>query len=243
MTNKIRIEAASGGDAGLTRNDIKKIVAAEAASGIDTVKLIGDDPLENHEIVKIVKDIAAIDGISEVSLTTNGRLLGDKAKALKEAGLARVNINLDTLQHYKYVGGSLDDVISGINAATDAGLKPVRLNVKLQKDYNDDEVLDFVQLTFQHDYEIRFIEMTEEEEEASRYSFISCEEIKNKLQALRPAAVGEDGQLTDNAESGNMDVYKYPGARGKICFIAKRREDFERRSKAVIVKKDGTVIK
>lgn len=243
MANKIRIEIASGSDAVLKRQDIKEIVKNAVGDGIDTVKLIGKDPLEHHDIINIVKDIAAIEGVAEVSMTTNGRLLGEKAKTLKEAGLARVNINLDTLQHYKYVGGSLEDVIAGINAATDAGLKPVRLNVTLQKEYNDDEVLDFVQLTFQHDYEVRFIEMSDEEEAASRYAFVACEDIKKKLPVLRSAVAAADGEPAENPRVGNMDVYKYPGARGKICFISKRAEDFEERSKAVIVKVDGTVIK
>lgn len=241
QNSKMRIElAASKKDAALKRADIKKIVKAAAAVGIDTIKLVGDDPLENSDITKIVKDIKGIEGIKEVSLTTNGRLLEGKATELKEAGLSRVNINIDTLQHYRYVGGDLNDVVNGINAATNASLKPVRFNVSVQKGYNDDEIIDFVQLTFQHGYEIRFIEMSEEEEKASSYDFISCEDMKKKLPALRSAVLGEDKMPLEKPSVGTADIYKYPGAIGKICFIEKRADDFMSRCAAVTVKKDGT---
>lgn len=234
---KMRIEIPSGeNEKGLGRKEIKELVENAAKDGIDTVKIIGTEPIENPEIVKIIKDIARIEGIKDISIATKGKVLEPKAQQLKEAGLSRVTFNLDTLLPIRYVGGDINDVVKGINAATDNGLKPVKINVLLQKGYNDDEIMDYVQLTFQHEYEIRFIEMTEEEEAASKYDFMSCEEVKAKLPALRPAVLDKDGNLSEDPRCGIADVYKYPGARGKICFIAKRAEDFEERTAAVFVK-------
>ena len=166
FNKKIRIELSEQkGGVALSPAQIKNAVEAAAKAGAGIVKLVGQDPVRYSGLKALVKDIKRTEGIFEVSLTTDGHGLGDAAKGLAAAGLDRVNINVDTLKYSKYTGGGeLDDIVTAINAATDAGLKPVKLNILLKKDYSEDEIMDFVQLTLQHQYEIRFIEMTEEEE-------------------------------------------------------------------------------
>ena len=208
-----------GHDHILTLEEIERIAAAAASLGVSKFRLTGGEPLVRKGVAGLVKNLAALPGVSELAMTTNGSLLADRAQELKAAGLSRVNISLDTLRPDRFQeitrGGSLDDVIGGINAATDAGLKPVKLNVVIMKGFNDDEILDFVQLTFQHEYEIRFIELMPIGQAAGEngYPYLSCEEIKAKLPALRPIAAAAD------EEGGVAERFKYPGARGTLGFI------------------------
>ncbi len=238
--NKMRIELSSQkSEMALNKGQMKEVCEAAAKLGVHTLKLVGKDPLSYSGLAGLVRELKKINNIWEVSLTTDGFGLAEQAKKLAVSGLDRVNINIDTFKYMKYGKGNLDDVVAGINAATDAGLKPVKLNVVMKKEYNDDELMDFVQLTFQHQYEIRFIEMTEEEEACSCYKAMLCAEIKEKLPVLRPAIVDDEKNILDDPRDGTADVYKYPGARGKICFIAKRAEDFASRCAGLYLTKDG----
>ncbi len=243
-TKKIRIELKENkADMAIGAAEIKNAVAAVAAANVGAVKFVGSDPVRFGGLSKLVKEVKSIEGINEVSLTTDGHGLAEKAKELADAGLDRVNINLDTLKYAKYEGDDLDDIVTAINASTDAGLKPVRLNIVLKKGYSEDEIMDFVQLTLQHQYEIRFIEMTEQEEAESGYEALLCADVKKRLPALRPAVMGEDGKAADDPREGTADVYKYPGALGKICFIEKRAADFADRCAAFYLSADGILKK
>lgn len=195
--------------------EIERIVSAAASLGITKYRLTGGEPLVRKGIVGLVKKLSEIQGVEEIGMTTNGLLLAQYAEDLKKAGLNRVNISIDSLRHTRYKnitrGGDLDQVTAGINAAVKAGLTPVKLNVVAMRGFNDDEIMDFVQLTYQHDYEIRFIELMPigTALKDCEYGYISCEELKEKMPALRPV---------DNG-SGVAELFKYPGAKGKIGFI------------------------
>lgn len=173
-----------------------------AALGYNMIDITGEEPIERFNIIKEVEQIKSIEGIEQVMLTTNGQLLKLTAGELKEAGLDKVAVKVDTFRYARFKKNleddTLENVVEGINKATDAGLKPVRIIMRVEKDFNDDEIMDFVQLTFQHDYEILFI---------GSESFPS-EEIRNKLPGFREAASQEQDVITG----------KYPGAVGKICF-------------------------
>lgn len=201
-----------------SREELLETVRKAVGDGISRFKIAGGEPILREDIVELVSDIKAIEGVEEISMTTNGTLLGWKAEALAAAGLDRVNINVDTLRYMRFDensdGGNLEDIVSGINAATDNGLKPVKLNVKVMKGFNDDEVLDFLQLTFQHEYEVRFVELSEEEEKRCGFEYVPTEELMKKMPALRPVQ-NEDGTNL----FGRAYMYKYPGGRGKIGFI------------------------
>ena len=173
-----------------------------AALGYNMIDITGEEPIERFNIIKEVEQIKSIEGIEQVMLTTNGQLLKLTAGELKEAGLDKVAVKVDTFRYARFKKNleddTLENVVEGINKATDAGLKPVRIIMRVEKDFNDDEIMDFVQLTFQHDYEILFI---------GSESF-PAEEIRNKLPGFRKAASQEQDVITG----------KYPGAVGKICF-------------------------
>ncbi len=200
----------------LTYEEIVRAAEAAAKLGVSKLRITGGEPLVRRDLASLVGQLSRIPGVEEVAMTTNGILLPQYGEALKKAGLRRVNISLDTLRHGRYReitrGGDLDQAITGINEAVRVGLTPVKLNVVMIKGFNDDEVLDFVQLTLQHDYEVRFIELMPlgraENRDADR--FLSGEEIKARLPQLIPLDKGE----------GVAQRYRYRGARGTIGFIS-----------------------
>lgn len=146
----------------LSYEDIIRVVEAGAELGISKIRVTGGEPLVRKGIVSLVERIAAVPGITDLAMTTNGILLGRYAEELKQAGLKRVNISLDTLKpdlyHQVTRCGDLDAVLNGIDAALKYKLEPVKLNVVLMKGINEGEVLDFIRLTIERPLHIRFIE-------------------------------------------------------------------------------------
>lgn len=211
-----------GHDRILTFENIERIVKAAAALGIKKYRLTGGEPLARKGIVHLVEGLAKIDGVEELAMTTNGTLLADQADALKKAGLQRVNISVDSLKHDKYEeitrGGDLDAAFAGVNAALKAGLTPLKLNVVAMAGFNDDEILDFVQLTVNHPIDIRFIELMPvgQTGKNSKYRYLSSEEIIGKLPGL----------ISLNKQEGVAEIYKYPEALGNIGFISPMSKQF-----------------
>jgi len=131
----------------MTVDEIVRIVRLAAGLGIFKVKLTGGEPLMRKDIVEIVKGIAAVPGLADVSMTTNGTVLAPLAKELHANGLKRVNISLPTLNgevYNKLTGGRLRDVLEGVEAAVEVGLYPVKLNMLILKGVNDDAVPEMV---------------------------------------------------------------------------------------------------
>ncbi|MGC8782819.1 MAG: GTP 3',8-cyclase MoaA [Armatimonadota bacterium] len=147
----------------LRYEEIVTIVKVAAELGVRKVRLTGGEPLVRKDIVQLVRMIAQTPGITEVSMTTNVFLLARHAHELKEAGLARINISLDTLNPERFVRiarrGCLQQVLEGIEAARQVGLSPIKLNMVVMRGFNDDEVPDFARLTLSHPYHVRFIEL------------------------------------------------------------------------------------
>lgn len=129
----------------LTYEEIVRIVRVMAPSGLRRVRLTGGEPLLRRDLVELVGALAAVPGIDEVSLTTNAFGLADRARALADAGLRRVNVSIDSLDDARFSaitrGGSLASVRSGIAAAHAAGLGPVKLNMVVMRGVNDDEIV------------------------------------------------------------------------------------------------------
>jgi cyclic pyranopterin phosphate synthase len=128
-------------------DEIVRIVRIAVGLGISKVKLTGGEPLMRKDVVEIVKGIAAIPGLSDLSMTTNGTMLASLAKELHANGLKRVNISLPTLNgevYNKLTGGRLGDVLEGVDAAVEVGLYPVKLNMLILKGVNDDAVPEMI---------------------------------------------------------------------------------------------------
>lgn len=176
----------------LTIPELLTLVEAAVTAGITEVRLTGGEPLVRPDVVEIVSGIAAMEGPQgrpEVSMTTNGLGLAKIAPALKEAGLTRVNVSLDTLHPERFHEitrrDRFDDVVAGMAAAHEAGLRPVKVNSVLQRGINDDEVVDLTRWAVERGYELRFIEQMPLDAQHSweRTEMITGQEILASLRA------------------------------------------------------------
>ncbi len=203
-------------------DEIALLTRLFAGLGFDKIRLTGGEPTVRNHIVDIVRTIAATEGIRMVSMTTNGVLLKKLAGPLGDAGLKRVNISIDTLDPDKFHRltrwGRLQDVWDGILAAEAAGLKPVKLNAVVVKGYNEADVSDLARLTFEHDWQIRFIEMMPFAgvTDMQTGNVITAAQIKTRIESeCGPLEISNGGKL-----DGEARVFHLPGARGDVGFIS-----------------------
>lgn len=147
----------------MTTDEIVTVAEIAAGFGISDVKLTGGEPLLRDDLVDIIRGLCAIQGIGEVSMTTCGISLSKRAKALKEAGLSRVNVNLPTLKRetYNRITGEdlLDEVIKGIESAIEAGLQPIKLNMVILSGINDNEVKEMIDFASRRGVILQIIEL------------------------------------------------------------------------------------
>jgi len=149
-------------DAVLSFEEMTRLVRAFAALGVTHVRLTGGEPLLRRDLVDLVARLAAVDGVEDLALSTNGFQLADQAAALRAAGLVRVNISVDTLRADRFRDvtrtGELGRVLAGIDAAVAQGFAPVKLNAVVLRDFNDDELADLVRFAGARGALLRFIE-------------------------------------------------------------------------------------
>ena len=205
----------------LTYEEIVRTIEVFARSGISKVRITGGEPLVRRGVVDLIKRIARIQGINDLSLTTNGVLLKEYAGALVEAGLHRINISLDTLRpdRFAYITrrDSFKEVWEGIEEALRHGLSPIKVNVVVIKGLNDDEIKDFARLSLTYPLHIRFIEFmpvgdgNEWHGEEAIPSTRIMEEIKG-IGELFPLAPYENG--------GPAKRYYLKEGKGEIGFIS-----------------------
>ena len=200
----------------LTEDEMILAVEAAADLGVTKLRITGGEPLVKRNIVSICRRAAAVPGIREVCLTTNGILLPELAKPLHEAGVHRLNLSLDTLNPEKYADitriGSLDDFWKGFHAAMDAGFDKIKLNAVLIGGFNDDEIVPLAELTRQYPVDMRFIEMMPmcEGAEFGADAYIPYTKVLDALPEVQP--VPKDG--------GVAKLYRLPGAKGNIGLIS-----------------------
>jgi GTP 3',8-cyclase len=148
----------------LSFEEIVRVTRVFAGLGVRKLRLTGGEPLLRHGIERLVEQLAGIDGIDDVAMTTNGSLLAKKARSLRDAGLTRVTVSLDSLDAQTFrtmsdVKIPISRVLEGITAAADAGLTPVKINTVVKRGLNDDKgILDLAAFGREHGYIVRFIE-------------------------------------------------------------------------------------
>lgn len=200
----------------LTEDEMITAVEAAASLGITKLRITGGEPLVKKNIVSICRRAAAVEGIREVCLTTNGVLLPQLAKPLKEAGVKRLNLSLDTLDPRKYAYitriGKLETFQAGLDAALDAGFEKIKINAVLIGGFNDDEIAQLAQLTKQYPVDMRFIEMMPmyDSGDFDAKAFIPYTKVLDCLPDAVP--VPQDG--------GVARLYRLPGALGNIGLIS-----------------------
>jgi cyclic pyranopterin phosphate synthase len=173
----------------MTVDEIVRIVRIAISLGISRVKLTGGEPLLRKEIVEIVRGINGLEGLTDLSMTTNGAYMKGLAKDLKKAGLNRVNVSLPTLDPNVYnnlMGGDLQDAIEGVKAAVEAGLHPVKLNMLVLKNVNDGEIEKLIQFAAQTGTILQLIELEPINLSKKYYMryHLSLDEIEQKLKKL-----------------------------------------------------------
>ena len=200
----------------LTEDELIQAVEAAAALGITKLRITGGEPLVKKNIVSICRRASRVPGIREVCLTTNGILLPELARPLKEAGVSRLNLSLDTLDPQKYAhitrNGSLDDFWKGFHAALDADFQKIKLNAVLIGGFNDDEILPLAGLTRKYPVDMRFIEMMPmcDSSGFGPEAYIPFTRVLEALPEAVPAA--KDG--------GVAKLFHLPGALGNIGLIS-----------------------
>ncbi len=204
----------------LSYEEIQRVVQIAASMGINKVRLTGGEPLLRADLGRLVRVISQIESIDDISLTTNGTLLSKYAAELKEAGLKRVNVSLDTMKEdrFKRITGSdgLKEVLNGIETAKKVGLNPVKINMVVLRDINDDETVNFARMSAGEGWHVRFIEfMPFGTPETGDGSMVSTREIQESIQSL-----GKLEPYTGKTDDGPAKYYRLPGAKGTIGFIS-----------------------
>ncbi len=214
--------------------EIAQVVRVAAEQGVRRVRLTGGEPLVRRDLPDLVRMVSETPGIEDISLTTNGFLLEKMAAELKDAGLHRINLSLDSLQAEKFTritrGGSLERVWRGMEAAEAAGLGPIKINAVAMRGVNEDELQDFARLSLAHPWHIRFIELMPVNNQQSwgdpfpnpADAYLSIPDIQAALAplGLKPS----DSHLEDG--NGPAREYHLPGARGRVGFISPLSEHF-----------------
>ncbi len=200
----------------LTEDEMVMAAEAAASLGISKIRITGGEPLVKKNILSICRRVAAIEGIKEVCLTTNATLLPKMAQPLREAGVKRVNISLDTLKLEKYTymtrREAYHDVLEGLWAALDAGFEAVKINVVLIGGFNDDEICELAQLTERYPVDVRFIELMPMYDggDFGAEAFIPCEKVLGSLPQAEPV----------DTSDGVARLWRLPNAKGKIGLIS-----------------------
>ncbi len=197
----------------MRNEEIVDLVKQAAAIGIKKIRITGGEPMVRKGIITLVEDISNVDGIEEVTMTSNGLLLKGQIKELKDAGLQRVNLSLDTMDEAKYKlltkSKTMLDYRGVIEELISNNMTPVKLNVVLMKGINDDEVESFIQLADEYDLLIRFIELMP----------IGHLKFKWEEHYLPADDIIEKYPLILDSKGKNTIYYKTEGKRGEIGFI------------------------
>ncbi len=221
----------------LTEDEIITAVEAAASLGITKLRFTGGEPLVKKNIVSICRRAAAVSGIGEVCLTTNGIRLPELAGPLKEAGVKRLNLSLDTLNEEKYAYitrvGKLEAFRTGLDAALEAGFEKIKINSVLIGGFNEEDIPQLAELTRQYPVDMRFIEMMPmyDSGDFDEKAFIPCARVLDYL----PDAVlaGED--------DGVAKLYRLPGAKGNIGLISPVSAHFCGQCNRIRLTADGKV--
>ena len=221
----------------LTHEEMVLAVKAAASLGITKLRITGGEPLVKPDIVPLCREMAQIEGIRELCLTTNGTLLPRLAAPLREAGVDRLNISLDTLDGSKYRRitrrGELSQALQGIEAALREDFRKIKINAVLIGGFNDDEIPALAELTRRYPVDVRFIEMMPmyDSGDFGPEAFIPYTVVTERLPELEPAA----------ADGGVAKLYRLPGAQGNIGLISPVSAHFCAACNRIRITADGKI--
>ncbi len=206
----------------LQDDELLMLVRLFTRLGFDKFRLTGGEPTVRANIVNLVGEIARTDGVKSLSMTTNGVLLEKLAQPLKQAGLQRVNVSLDTLDPVRFQRitrwGKFDQVWGGILAAEAAGLTPVKINAVVARGFNEQDVASMARLTLEHPWQVRFIEMMPfgGVNGLQTQGVVSSAEMIERINA----EVGTLEPVNNGRLDGEARIYRLPDACGEVGFIS-----------------------
>ncbi len=225
----------------LTFDEIGRLAAAFVSLGVDRIRLTGGEPLARPELHRLVETLKGLEGLNDLSLSTNAVLLGGQAGQLRQAGLDRLNISLDTLRPERFASitgfDRFDAVMDGIMAAKKAGFFPVKINMVAMQGVNDDEIDDMVRFCLEHGFSLRFIEtmpMGASGQQATR-QFLDLTRLEQELKTRFDM---EPGEL---AGGGPARYLRHRGTNLYVGFITPVSQHFCASCNRVRVSVDGTL--
>ncbi len=205
----------------LTYEEIRDIVTTMAPMGLRRIRITGGEPLVRRDVTTLVELLDAVHGIDDLALSTNAVLLADMAQELRDAGIGRVNVSLDSLRADRVDAiarrpGSFDRIMAGLDAAEAVGFAPIKINVVVMRGRNDDELEAFARITLDRPWHVRFIEVMPvgQNLDVSANEFVPATEMLRRIRTigdLEPAP-GPPG-------NGPATYYRFPDAAGTVGVI------------------------
>ena len=211
----------------LTFEEIKKLSEIFVELGVNKIRLTGGEPLIRRDITKLIQQLSGIEGLKDLSLTTNGFMLKNLAEELYNAGLKRINVSLDSLDPHKFARltrrDALHRVLEGLNVAEKCGFSPIKINVVAIRGFTEDEILDFAQMARTMPFVVRFIEFMplDMDSKWGKIKFIPGEEIIDTINAVYPLELLDTNQNSDAAKR-----YHFKDGLGEIGVVASISEPF-----------------
>ncbi len=233
----------------LTFDEIERIARCFVELGVHGIRLTGGEPLLRKNLTDLVKRLTAIEGLSDLSLSTNATRLTKLAKPLQQAGLNRINVSLDTLKPEKFkdiTKGKLDKTLSGLQAAKDAGLQNIKINMVVMRNVNDDEIESMLSFCIENDFTLRYIEtmpMGSTGQQASE-QYLSLQTVKQRLMQHYELVqeIHQGDQVgRDQAGLGPARYMQIAGTNAKVGFITPISEHFCEQCNRVRLSVEGSL--
>ena len=225
----------------LSYEEIAEIIAVMAPMGLRRVRLTGGEPLVRPDLPVLARLIRAVPGIDDLALSTNAVLLADHARALKDAGVDRVNVSLDSLRPDRVDAiarrpGSYDGIMAGLDAAERVGFAPIKINVVVMRGRNDDEIADFAAITRDRPWHVRFIEVMPV---GGNLGISAAEYVPATEMLSRVRRIGALEPATGPAGNGPATYYRFPGAPGTVGVITPMSHNYCDRCNRMRLTADG----
>ena len=225
----------------LSYEEITEIVRAMAAMGLRRVRITGGEPLLRRDLATLIRELRALPEIDDIALSTNAVLLAEHAEELRDAGVNRLNVSLDSLRPERIDAiarrpGSAERIFAGLEAAERVGFSPIKINCVVMRGRNDDELVEFAEITRSRPWHVRFIELmpTGANLDLSQDETVPAEEILRRIGAL-----GELAPVQGPRGNGPARYFAFPGAAGTIGVITPMSHNYCDRCNRMRLTADG----